>query len=157
MAKTSSSPPLVCVVDANVALKLFFDQPGSDRADALFEHLEADARARFYVPDFFYAECTSAFVNYVRLTARYSDKVAREDMAELRALALHVTPTANLAAEALDIALTYRVSGYDAFYVALAQQVKAPFVTADDKLVRALAGKAFNVQSLATYSIPPVS
>jgi predicted nucleic acid-binding protein len=88
-----SNASLACVVDANVALKLFFVQPLSNRADALFAHLEADAHARFYVPDFFYAECASAFANYVRL-AKYSATSAKQDMAELRALSLHVTPTA---------------------------------------------------------------
>jgi hypothetical protein len=48
-----SKASLKCVIDANVALKLFFVQPLSEMADALFAHLEADIQARFYVPDFF--------------------------------------------------------------------------------------------------------
>jgi len=149
-----SSLSFACVVDANVALKLFFIQPSSNQADALFAHLEADAQARFYVPDFFYAECVSAFANYVRL-AKYPAASAKQDMAELRALSLHVTPTADLASEAMEIAIAHRVSGYDAFYVALASQVNAPLITADEKLVRAMAGK-YNVQSLAAFLIPPL-
>lgn len=148
-------PSLTCVVDANVALKLFFEQTGSDRADALFAHLEANARSRFYVPDFFYAECASALANYARLT-NHPPKQAREDMKELLALALQVMPTADLAAEALDIALTHGISGYDAFYVALSSRVNAPFVTADEKLVRALAGRPVRVQSLSVFQIPPL-
>lgn len=148
-----SDPPLICVIDANVALKLFFEQSGSDRADALFAHFEADARSRFYVPDFFYAECASAFANYARLT-NCTPKQARENMKGLLALALHVIPTADLATEALDIALAHGISGYDAFYVALSSRVHAPFVTADEKLVRALAGKPYRVQPLSAFRIP---
>ncbi|MBF8284991.1 MAG: vapC9, partial [Anaerolineales bacterium] len=103
-----SDKPLVCVIDANVALKLFFVQPLSDAADALFAHLEADARARFYAPDFFYAECASAFVNYVRLM-KYPPDDAKKDLAELYALALKVVPTADLASQALKIALAHRL------------------------------------------------
>ena len=147
--------PFICVVDANVALKLFFAQPGSDRADTLFQHLEADARARFYVPDFFYAECTSAFATYVRQTD-YTAEEARQDMAELLELALHVIPTADLAEESLDIALTYGISGYDAFYVALSHRVSAPLITADEKLARALASKPYRVHSLMMFNIPPL-
>ena len=147
-----SEAPLICVIDANVALKLFFEQPGSDQADALFRHLEADARTRFYVPDFFYAECGSAFTNYVRRTD-YTAKQAREDMAELLALALHVIPTADLAVGALEIALARGISGYDAFYVSLSDRVKAPLITADEKLVRAMAGKPHRVESLSSFSI----
>ena len=150
-----SRKPLVCVVDANVALKLFFVQPLSDVADALFAHLEADARTRFYAPDFFYAECVSAFVNYVRLM-KYSPVNARKDMAELRALALNVVSTADLAQPALNIALTYRINGYDAFYVALSARVKAPLITADEKLVVAMAGKPYRVEWLGDFTIPPL-
>lgn len=151
-----NDPPLACVVDANVALKLFFEQPASDRADALFAHLEADTRSRFYVPDFFFAECASAFANYVRLTD-YTPRQAREDMKELLNLALHVVPTADLAAEALDVALAHRISGYDAFYVALSSRMNAPLVTADEKLVRALADKPYRVQLLSTINMTPQS
>jgi len=145
---------IICVVDANVALKLFFDQPGSDRADAIFTHLTTDDRSRFYVPEFFYAECASAFANYVRL-ANYSAEQAREDMEALVALSLHVVSTADLSSEALNIALVHHISGYDAFYVALSQRVNAPLITADEKLVRAFANKPYYVQSLSTFEIPP--
>ena len=149
-----SDKPLVCVIDANVALKLFFVQPLSDAADALFAHLEADARTRFYVPDFFYAECASAFVNYVRLM-KYPPDDAKKDLTELHALALKVAPTADLALQAFNIALAHRISGYDAGYVALAAQINAPLVTADEKLVAAMKGRPYNVNWLADFPIPP--
>ena len=148
-----SDHSLICVIDANVALKLFFEQPGSDKADALFARLETDGRARFYVPDFFYAECASVLANYVRQT-KYSAKEARQDMAELRDLALHVVPTSDLATDALNLALAQGISGYDAFYLALSQQVNAPLITADEKLVRAVASKSFQVFSLVVFSLP---
>ena len=149
-----SKASLACVVDANVALKLFFIQPLSNQADALFAHLEADAQARFYVPDFFYAECASAFANYVRLT-QYPAANAQQDMAELLAVSLHVIPTATLATAALKLAITHKISGYDAFYVALAVHHHIPLITADEKLVRAIAGQ-HDVQSLSTFPIPPL-
>jgi predicted nucleic acid-binding protein len=151
-----SRRPLVCVIDANVALKLFFEQSGSERADALFAHLDSDARARFYVPDFFYAECATAFATYARLTG-YTAQEARDDMSALHALALNTVATADLVVEALEIALRHAVSGYDACYVALANWLGAPLITADEKLVRALAGKPFLIQSLVSFNIPTLS
>ncbi|MBI4558947.1 MAG: type II toxin-antitoxin system VapC family toxin [Candidatus Hydrogenedentes bacterium] len=145
-------PPLVYVIDANVALKLFFEQPGSAHADMLFGRLAIEPRSRFYVPDFFYAECASAFANYERVTP-YTPKQARDDMADLLALALHVIPTAELAAEALAIALKHQISGYDAFYVALSRRLNVPLVTADEKLVRALAGRPYRIKSLFELSL----
>lgn len=151
-----SEQPLICVVDANVVLKLYQQQPGSEKADALFARLDTDTRTRLYVPDLLYAECTNAFAQYVRLTG-YAPQAARQDLAGLRALMLHVVPTADLAEQALDIALKFHVSGYDACYVALAARVNAPLVTADEKLVRALSGRAYPVHSLATFNIPPAA
>lgn len=148
--------PFSCVVDANVALKLFFEQAGSERAEALFAHLEADVRTRFYVPDFFYAECATAFATYVRQTD-YTPEQARQDMGELLALALHVVPTVDLATQALDIALTHGLSGYDAFYVALSDRVALSLITADERMVRALAGKPFQIRFLMTFNIPPLA
>lgn len=143
-----------CVVDTNIVLKLYFEQDGSGKARALFALLDSDGDALFYVPDLFYAECTNAFWNYARL-GTYTAKEAREDLAELLALRLRVVPTADLSAQALDLALKYRVSGYDACYVALANRVHAPLITADEKLVRSLAGTEYPVHSLATFDIPP--
>jgi len=147
-----SDQPLVCVLDANVVLKLFFEQLGSDHADVLFKKFDTYPFTRFCVPEFFYAECASAFANYARLTD-YTVEQAREDMADLLALALYAVPTIDLSTEALDIALAEGISGYDAFYVALSQRLKAPLITADEKLVRAFANKSYRVESLYTFEI----
>jgi predicted nucleic acid-binding protein len=147
-----SDRPLICVLDANVVLKLFFEQPGSDHADVLFKKFDIDPAIRFYVPEFFYAECASAFVNYARLTD-YTMEQAREDMADLLALALYAVATPDLSIEALDIALAEGISGYDAFYVALSQRLNAPLITADEKLVQAFANKPYRVELLHTFEI----
>ena len=43
--------------------------------------------------------------------------------------------------EALDIAMKYDISSYDASYVALAEYLKKPFFTADDKLLKKVKSK----------------
>jgi predicted nucleic acid-binding protein len=147
-----SEAAYACVVDANVILKLYFQQDGSDKARALFALLRSED-TRFYVPDLVYAECVNAFAQFSRLAA-YPAREAREDLADLLQLRLHVVPTAELALQALDISLRHQVAGYDACYVALAQRVNAPLITADEKLVRGLAGKGLPVRSLASFDVP---
>jgi predicted nucleic acid-binding protein len=150
------SKPLVCVVDASVAIKLFVAEPLSDRADALFEHLAANPPGQFYVPDLFFAECANILWKHVRRFG-YPSESALQDVADLRALALRSVSTADLIAEALTIALAHDVTAYDACYVALAQQLGVPVVTADEALVRKLAGTVHDLQWLGSFAIPPRS
>ncbi len=148
-----TNEPLICVVDANVALKLFLTQPLSDRADDLFSCIESNAQARFYVPDFFYTECASILINYVRMK-KHSPTQARRDIEDLQALSLRVVPSVPLLPLAVTIALDHRISGYDAIYVAVAAQIGAPLITADEKLVRAMQKTSYSVKSLAAFEIP---
>ena len=137
-----------CVIDANVAIKLVIAQPDSDVAQSLFDRLADDPSARFHVPDFFFAECASTLVNYVRLS-RYPIAIAQQGVRRLIALRVRATPALMLAASALDIATECRITGYDACYVALSHQIDAPLITADEKLVTALVGQPYQVLSLA--------
>src|SRR5688500_7143075 len=108
-----------CVVDANVALKLLINQPLSEAAEALVARQAVDPQARFYVPGFFYAECSSTLVQYVR-QANFPPAEAKAALDNLVALALRAVPTKTLASAALAVALAARLNGYDAYYVALA-------------------------------------
>jgi len=141
------------VIDANVAIKLAIAQPGSAQADALIQHALAHPGITLWVPDFFLAECASALVTYVRQTS-YSADEAREDLEALLALPWQAVPAAELAEAALAAALAWGISGYDAFYVALAQREQVPLVTADEKLVRGLAGKPVPVVVLQQLTLP---
>jgi len=149
------SEPLVCVVDASVAIKLFVAEPLSDRADALFDHLAANPPGQFYVPDLLFAECANILWKHVRRFG-YPSESARQDVADLSALALRTVSTADVIAEVLTIALAHDITAYDACYVALAQQLRIPLVTADEALVRKLAGTTHDVQWLGTFAIPPL-
>lgn len=52
---------------------------------------------------------------------------------------LPTIPSRKLLHSAYDLAITFNRPVYDCLYVALALRVKAPFVTADEKLANALA------------------
>lgn len=137
-----------CVVDANVVLKLFLEQPGSDQADALFARLGTDAQARYYAPDLIYGECASALAKYVRLRG-LSAAEARKSLNALLGLGLVAVPTVELVNDALDVALKYQITGYDACYVVLAGRLKIPLVTADERLSNALAGTIYDLRLLS--------
>ena len=77
------------------------------------------------------------------------------DIQKLCTLRLNRTPTADLATDALQIALAHVISAYDACYVALSRRLGLPLITADDALLRKLASSPFAVKRLADLSFPP--
>lgn len=127
------------VVDASTAVKLYLPEPLAAEAAALFSLLTATPPAEFHVPDLFHVECGNIFWKQVRKGALTAGQAALYD-ARLHGVPLFRTPTFDLTASALPIATTYDVTAYDACYVALAQRLGIPLVTADQKLQAKLAG-----------------
>jgi predicted nucleic acid-binding protein len=136
-----------CIVDASVGIKLFLIEDLSDVADRLFDQLAQDLPARFYVPDLFFVECANILWKYVRRFG-YPPTKAYQDVADLAALVLTTVSTADLLQPALELALTYDVTAYDATYAALAQRLTLPLITADAALALKLQGSDVIVQTL---------
>jgi predicted nucleic acid-binding protein len=141
-----------CIVDASVGIKLFLIEDLSDVADRLFDQLAQDLPARFYVPDLFFVECANILWKYVRRFG-YPPTKAYQDVADLAALALTTVSTADLLQPALELALTYDVTAYDATYAALAQRLTLPLITADAALALKLQGSDVIVQTLEELGV----
>lgn len=137
-----------CVVDASVGIKLFLAEPGSEKADALFEQLTAPLPATLYVPDLFYIECTNILWKYARHFG-YPPDQAQQNIIDLQALRLQTISTADLVKPALKLALTYNLTAYDACYAALSETLNVPLVTADAPMARKLANSHIDVRQLA--------
>ena len=144
------SSPVRCVVDASVAIKLFIEQEGSKQAEVLFARLITEPDTELYVPELFYAECANVLWQYVR-RADYPAAEAKASLLRLKALMLQKKPIPELVNEALDIAIAHTISAYDACYVELSRRLKVPLVTADNKLIRALEGTAYQIFSLTMF------
>jgi len=139
-----------CVVDASVGIKLFLIELLSERADALFDRLIGALPARFYVPDLFFVECTNVLWKYVRRFG-YPPQAAQQNVADLVRLPLQVVFTAALVESALALAGDHEITAYDAAYVALAERLSLPLVTADEALVRRLDGTDLDVRFLGDW------
>ncbi|MFN6484414.1 MULTISPECIES: type II toxin-antitoxin system VapC family toxin [unclassified Nostoc] len=147
------SNPLRCVVDTSVCIKYFISDPLTPKVNQLFDHL-ANPQTEMFVPDLFYIECANALWKYVR-ARMYTGAEVQADLATLKAFPLRVVSTADLMADAVAIALNYRISAYDGSYVALSQQVCA-MLTLDGKLVKAIAASSYNVSSFNDFEVPPL-
>jgi predicted nucleic acid-binding protein len=132
-----------CVVDASVAIKLFVLEESTGQADTLLEQLASDPPARFYVPDLLFIECSNILWKYVR-NYGYLAENARQDVADLQALALRSVSTADLLVPALELALAQDITTYDACYAALASQLHLPLITKHLALECKLLGTLIN-------------
>jgi len=143
-----------CVVDASIAIKLFIEQEDSDLAESLLLRLSGTPPARFAVPDLFYVECANVFWKYVQ-QAGFPVVQAQSSLQRLKALNLQVYPLSELVEEALEVAITYRISVYDACYVVLSLYAQCPLITADRKLLRSLVDSPYSLLLLSDFLQSP--
>ncbi|MBW4482647.1 MAG: type II toxin-antitoxin system VapC family toxin [Tildeniella torsiva UHER 1998/13D] len=128
-------------------MKLFIEQEGSAQAEVLFDQLSTQLDTELYVPELFIAECASVLWQYVR-RASYPANQAKINLARLRALSLQKVDSQEVVSKALEIAIAHNISAYDACYVELSKRLQLSLVTADQKLIHALAGTTYQIQAL---------
>jgi predicted nucleic acid-binding protein len=121
------------VVDASVAVKWVIEEEHSARAALL---LAFDA---CHAPDQWQAEAVNVLWSKV-FHGDLSAADAEERMIVLLRAPVIATPIAGLMPRAFAIAVAHTVTIYDALYVALAEARDIPLVTADERLIRRLAG-----------------
>lgn len=151
-----TAAPKRCVVDASVAIPLVVAEPLSGHAQALFERQAQDSTVYYAVPDLFYAECANVLWKYVQ-RFNLAEKIAKENLARIASLDLHGTDLRSLAMPALKLALAFSVSAYDACYLAAAERLHIPLVTADERLVQKLAKGPVKVLGLGDLDLPSVA
>lgn len=140
------------MVDASVLVKLVLNEPDSPLAVHLLSQM-ARSEAIGAAPDFIFVECANVFWLAVR-RGRLSASDARVGLSALHALPLTVTPAATLDSSALDLALAHGISVYDGLYVALAQHLSLPLVTADATLATRLVASPISTLLLGNVASP---
>jgi predicted nucleic acid-binding protein len=123
------------VVDASVAVKWVIEEDHSAKAALL---LEIDSR---HAPGHWQAEAVNALWSKV-FHGDLSATDAEDRMSVLLRAPIIGTPIADLMPRAFMISVSCRVTIYDSLYVALAETRDIPMVTADERLIRRLAGDA---------------
>ena len=121
------------VVDASVAIKWFVaGEPLVDEAERVLGEIQEDPSS-YVVPDLFMNELLAVLC---RLPESDPSKV-KEALALVEALGMkRVGNGHELLALAAEFAGRFRLSGYDALYVALASLVGGEWLTADARAVR---------------------
>ena len=124
------------VVDASVAIKWFVtSEPLVEEAEHVLGEIEEDP-SRYLVPDLFMNELLAVLC---RLPGSTPAKV-KEALSLVEALGMtRVGNGHELLALAADFADRWRLSGYDAVYLALASLAGGEWLTADARAVRRVA------------------
>ena len=131
---------MIYIIDASVAGKWFLP-PAEETlvAEAIawrtrFERGEIE----FAAPDLFWTELTNISWMAVR-RKRWTPGAAEAALMDMRGYEFRIVPCKSLMKRAFEIAVRYDRSVYDSMYVALAVQTRTELITADEKLVNALA------------------
>jgi len=95
-----------------------------------------------YAPSLWRYELRNALLKYVRIGKLTSPLVERAFEDAKKVIADHELGAST--AEVFQAAITFKISAYDAEYVALAHKLRVPLVTFDQKLVRAAPGIALS-------------
>ncbi len=124
------------VVDASVAIKWFVSgEPLVEEAERVLGEIEADP-SRYLVPDLFMNELLAVLC---RLPESTPSKV-KEALSLVEALGMtRVGNGHELLSLAADFAARWRLSGYDAVYLALASLTGGEWLTADVRAVKRIA------------------
>ena len=124
----------VLVIDTSVAVKWYIPEPGSAHAAALRQ-----AGKELVSPDLLVAEFGNVLWKKVRRGEL--DRIEAHEIADafVRACPLRLWPSLPYTPLALDLALRFERSVYDALYLAVAVAHDGAYVTADERLVHALA------------------
>jgi predicted nucleic acid-binding protein len=132
------------VLDASVIVKWFLQQQEADRDRALaLRDLHISGQSKIYIPQFTFLE----ILNAIRFSPKADEEAGETALEALQDLNLESKPTdADLLRKANAIAWAYKITIYDALYVALAEQVGYPLITADELMVKKLRGHSIVLQ-----------
>ncbi len=126
------------VVDASVGVKWFVRDREADRDSALaLRQRHIDGKTQLIVPELFVLEVPNA----IKAGRRGTEAELAEVLTTLDDLEMHIERhTAPVLRKTNAVAWAYKLTWYDAVYVALAETMGFPCVTADEALLRKMKG-----------------
>ena len=125
------------VIDASVLIKFYVPEILSDRAERVLADVE-EGHIDLSAPDLIYPEAGNILWKKERLKELTRPEVG-EITSAILSLPLKVEDSRSLMSLALEIAIVYRITVYDAIYVGLTRVFETRLITADRKLVEVLA------------------
>lgn len=140
----------ILVVDSSVAVKWFIPEIYTDRARKIYSRYQ-NGDIGLIAPDFIHAEVGN-IVWRKQIFEGMSAADAEAVIANFQAIGIDLASSADLLPSAYSLAITHKVTVYDALYVALSVREQCQMVTADARLFNAVNATLPNVVVLANWS-----
>jgi predicted nucleic acid-binding protein len=144
-------PPPQCVIDANLLVRTMIFEDYTRDILAFVARFGQDVEA--YAPSWIYLECANALKRAI-IAKRYPAAQAVQDIKDLFFLDLHCSPLETLVLPAMALAARYGISAYDGCYAALADRLKLPVLTGDQRMINSLAAAGISFIALAEVFSP---
>ena len=122
------------ILDSSVIAKWFFPSEEDSRIALKLKSLFLSKEISISVPVLIYYEVNNLIRSAVK-SLRINEKLAKEAYLGFLELDLITYSSKKLMELALEKAIALDVSSYDASYLALAEYLKIPLITADQKLI----------------------
>ena len=141
------------VVDASVIAKWYLlDEEGANMAASVLQAF-AENRLTLVAPSLVSYEVARALQKAYR-QRRIASDVAQQRLRDLHDLDLEVFHEPEILRLALQLAFRHACNFYDACYLALAEVLGVPFLCADERLQRQLAGRVDYLVTLDRLELP---
>lgn len=124
------------VIDASVLIKFYVPEILFDRAEDLFGKAEK-REILLIAPDLIYPETGNILWKKHRLKELTAPEVD-EIIESIESIPIRIEPSKPLLKLAVDLALVYKITVYDALYLAIAQIYESKLITADKRLTNVL-------------------
>ncbi len=141
------------ILDSSIVAKWFLPEEGSEKALTIKDKF-ANNEISVAAPVLLYYEMNNILKTAVKMY-RIDSKDAIKAFGALLQLNFVVYSSTHLFEMTLHTALRYDITSYDASYVALAEELQIPFLTADQKLLKKVESKF--VLDLQSFEVPIIS
>ena len=120
------------VIDASILIQAYVQETGTLRVQMLLAGLENEEPDQLHLPEFCLLECANILWKHIRFHKMPVSR-AQQAVMQFRSLPFVIHPVFALLPRALAIGLEHQMAVYDALYIALAESLGYPLVTADQR------------------------
>ncbi|MEI7832929.1 MAG: type II toxin-antitoxin system VapC family toxin [bacterium] len=145
-----SALPAVSVIDACFGIKLVLEEEHSQHVNDYLMRLLDIPPVQAYVPDLFFIECSNILWKHVN-RGLLPREAAENNCQILLELSLPTIAGMELMPRSLSLACDYKISAYDATYLALAEKLQLPLLTADNRFAAAMVNSPYQVIALDNF------